>query len=106
MIVLTFLLFYCYKVTLLPDQGNIHSNMYLITGRGFKNTIPKSKTHQFKGMINVRFGNPTTLYPCNAISVFSRRCEEILDGVFQEISEELEPSFLLEKMYHLEFKDT
>ncbi|XP_034252605.1 uncharacterized protein LOC117652066 isoform X2 [Thrips palmi] len=34
-----------------------------------------------------------------------RLCEDIIDGVFQEISEELEPSFLLEKMYHLEFKD-
>lgn len=34
-----------------------------------------------------------------------RLSEDILDGVFQEISEELEPSFLLEKMYQLEFKD-
>lgn len=38
--------------------------------------------------------------------VLQRMCDDILNGVFQEISEELEPSFLLEKMYNLEFKDT
>ncbi|KAK3911087.1 Protein moonraker [Frankliniella fusca] len=37
--------------------------------------------------------------------IIQRWCDEILTGVFQEISDELEPSFLLEKMYHLEFRD-